>query len=499
MTAWPVPLPILLPIGAALVCLALRHQHRLQSALSLVLALMLVFVGIVLIHQTHTQGPLVAQMGHWAAPLGITLFIDRLSAVLVFITGLMGFATLLYAKNPDPDPANGPLFPVFVHGLLAGVCGAFITGDIFNLYVWFEVMMMASFALMALGAGKRRLAGAMVYLVLNLVATLLFLACAGLLYGATGTLNLADLARYFAQPDAAKGAHVAAALMLLAFGIKAALFPVFGWLPASYPVAWAPVSALFAGLLTKVGVYALIRIVTLFWPEPGLLHQGLLWVACLTMLIGVLGAAAQKEIRRILSFHIVSQVGYMVLGLALLTPLALAGAVFYLIHHIVVKANLFLVGAMGMRMNGTERLPAMGGLYAGAPWLALLFAVPALSLAGIPPLSGFWAKFLIVKASLDTHAFWAAGLALLTGFFTLLSMSKIWNEAFMKRRPQGDDPVQERIKNNAWAFGAMSLLCLFTVVVGLWVGPIMAYAMASAEELLNPSAYIHAVFTAQGR
>jgi multicomponent Na+:H+ antiporter subunit D len=336
-----------------------------------------------------------------------------------------------------------------------------------------------------------------VYVVLNLVATMMFLLAAGMLYGASGSLNMALLAQAFAAGEVPATAHAAVVLMLTAFSIKAALFPVFGWLPASYHVAWTPVSALFAGLLTKVGVYALIRIVTLFWPDAGIAHEVLLWVACATMLIGVLGAAAQVEVRRILSFHIVSQVGYMILGLAIATPLALAGAVFYLIHHIVVKANLFFIGGIAARLTGSERLAAMGGLYARAPWLALLFAIPALSLAGIPPLSGFWAKFVLVKASLDASAWIAAGVALLTGIFTLLSMSKIWNEAFLKPHPAGTAGMRSTagLRPALWAVTALAAM---TVAIGLAAGPVMDYAVAAAEQLAAPAAYIDAVVRAGG-
>ena len=372
---------------------------------------------------------------------------------------------------------------------MAGLCGAFITADLFNLYVWFEVLLIASFALISLGGGPRRLAGSLTYVALNLLATLVFLLAAGLLYGSAGTLNMGELAVQFRSGQASAGAELAVLLMLLAFAIKAALFPVFGWLPATYHVAWTPISALFAGLLTKVGVYALIRLVTLLWPEPGALHQVLLWLACATMLVGVLGAAAQTEVRRILSFHVVSQVGYMVLGLALASPLALAGAVFYLIHHIVVKANLFLIGGLAALLCGSERLAAMGGLYARAPWLALLFAIPALSLAGIPPLSGFWAKFLLVKASLDLAAWTAAAVALLTGVFTLLSMSKIWNEAFLKPHPEGE----AALGNSAGlrlALACIAVLAGLTLLIGLAAGPVLDYAQASASQLLSGEAHL---------
>ena len=490
--------PLLIPLATLVATLLARRSPRAVTALSLAGALTLTVAGLVLVAHAAQGQILATQAGDWAAPYGITLVVDRLSADMVAITGIVGAATIVFAMARDEDPARCRDFHPLVHGLLVGVCGAFITGDVFNLYVWFEVLLVGSFALLVLGGGKRRLSGTVVYVVLNLVATMMFLLAAGMLYGASGSLNMALLAQAFAADEVPATAHAAVVLMLTAFSIKAALFPVFGWLPASYHVAWTPVSALFAGLLTKVGVYALIRLVTLFWPDAGIAHEVLLWVACATMLIGVLGAAAQVEVRRILSFHIVSQVGYMILGLALATPLALAGAVFYLIHHIVVKANLFFIGGIAARLTGSERLAAMGGLYARAPWLALLFAIPALSLAGIPPLSGFWAKFVLVKASLDASAWIAATVALVTGIFTLLSMSKIWNEAFLKPHPAGraGERSAAGLRPAVWAVSALAVM---TVAIGLGAGPVMDYAIAAAEQLGAPADYIAAVTGTGGR
>lgn len=483
--------PLLVPLLTLVACVLLRGRGVWVVRVSLLGAAALLGVGVALVWQAAQGQVLVAHIGNWQAPYGISLVIDRLGAALIAISALIGLATLVYGLTHQGHGRLERHFHLFVHGLMAGICGAFSTADLFNLYVWFEVLLIASFALLALGGGPRRLAGTLTYVVLNLLATLLFLYAAGLLYGSAGTLNMGELAAQFRSGTAAGGAELAVVAMLLAFAIKAALFPVFGWLPATYHVAWTPVSALFAGLLTKVGVYALIRVVTLLWPEPAALHQGLLWIACATMLVGVLGAAAQTEVRRILSFHIVSQVGYMVLGLALGTPLALAGAVFYLIHHIVVKANLFFVGGIAALLCGSERLPAMGGLYARVPWLALLFAVPALSLAGIPPLSGFWAKFVVVKASLDASAWWAAAVALLTGVFTLLSMSKIWNEAFLKPHPRGEVAIGGGSLRLAGA--TVAVLAVVTVLVGVLAGPVMEYAEAAAGQLLEPHAYLQLV------
>ena len=490
--------PVFIPLITLLIGIMLRPYHQQVKLVSVIGAVLLTLVGLRLVALANADVVLAVQLGGWEAPYGITVVIDRLSAAMVAITGIIGLAAALYGLVREGNPDVLRNFHIFLHGLLAGVCGAFITGDIFNLYVWFEVLLIGSFALIALGGGRRRLAGTMTYVVLNLLATLVFLLSAGLIYSSTGTLNMGELGLIFRAGEAPPAATLAVVMMLVSFSIKAALFPVFGWLPASYHVAWTPISALFAGLLTKVGVYAMIRIVTLVWPEYGPAHEVLLWVACATMLVGVLGAAAQVEVRRILSFHIVSQVGYMILGLALASPLAIAGAVFYLIHHIVVKANLFFIAGIAARMTGSERLAAMGGLYAKAPWLAILFAIPALSLAGIPPLSGFWAKFVLVKASLADGFWWAAGVALLTGIFTLLSMSKIWNETFLKAHPHGEQAI--RTDNDMrWGWWAVSGLAALTVLIGLGAGPVMDYAIAAAGQLADPVVYFEAITHPGGR
>ncbi|QJD58883.1 Na+/H+ antiporter subunit D [Pseudomonas sp. gcc21] len=482
-------LPVLLPLTTLMLCLLVRRRLAWVTLISLAGSTLLLITGLWLVWIAAQGTVITGQMGSWPAPYGISLVIDRLSAVMVAITGVIGLATLVYMHRQPMAQEFLRDSHLFTQGLLTGICGAFITGDVFNLYVWFEVLLMGSFALISLGGGQRRLAGSMTYLVLNLLATLLFLLAAGLVYGASGTLNMGELALIFRSGEASGSATLGVTLMLLAFSIKGALFPVFGWLPASYHVAWVPVSALFAGLLTKVGVYALIRLVTLLWPEQGVAHEVLLWVACATMLVGVLGAAAQTEIRRILSFHIVSQVGYMVLGLALATPLALAGAVFYLIHHIVVKANLFLIGGLASRFTGSERLARMGGLYAAKPLLAVLFAIPALSLAGIPPLSGFWAKLILIRASLEAGQGWAASFALLTGAITVLSMSKIWNEAFLKPHPDGDHCEHaDQAPRSAWV--VVAVLALMTVLIGFGAGPAMEYAWAASLQLTEAQAYL---------
>jgi multicomponent Na+:H+ antiporter subunit D len=289
--------------------------------------------------------------------------------------------------------------------------------------------------------------------------------------------------------------YAAAALLMFAYGTKAAMFPAFFWLPASYHTPSVTTSALFSALLTKVGVYALIRVFTIVFDtsEPAI-QNTLLYGSAITMVVGVLGAAAQMHVRRILSFHIISQIGYMILGLAIYTPLGLVGAIFYLFHHIIVKANLFLIAGVIRRSTGSEDLYVIGGLWKKKPWLGVLFLIPALSLAGIPPLSGFWAKLLIIIASLEEQRYFIAFVAIAVGLLTVFSMVKIWMEAFWKAHPAGDEAAATPAP--ALLYIPIISLAAMTVFIGLNAGPFVDAALDSAEQVLNPQAYIAAVTAA---
>jgi multicomponent Na+:H+ antiporter subunit D len=432
----PFAAPLIIPLAIAIAGLGMRG-HRGQGVLAVVGALLLTLAAGWLTWDVWANGVQVVQAGSWPAPFGISLVADLFAAIMVSLAAVIGLAAVVYSTATIDETRERQGYYPLVFILLMGVCGAFLTGDLFNLYVWFEVLLIASFVLLVLGGGPPQMEGALKYVLMNLVASLLFLSAVGLLYGAVGTLNMADLSQKL-QGDNSAYVTAVAMLLLLAFGIKSAMFPLFFWLPASYHTAPAAVAALFAGLLTKVGVYALIRVFTLVFSEDtGHVGSLLLWGSVLTMVVGVLGAVSHNDIKRILSFHIISQIGYMTLGLALFTSAALAASVFYIGHHIIVKANLFLVAGIIRRVGGTYSLTGLGGLMRSRPLLAVLFFIPAFSLGGIPPLSGFVAKFALVRATFQAEEYVAGGVALAVGLLTLLSMSKIWSEAFMKPLPDG--------------------------------------------------------------
>ena len=484
--------PLVIPFGTAVACILAWRSVRLQRAISVAGAAALLAATVAILVQVLREGPVAAQAGNWPAPFGITLVADVLSGVMLVVTGVIAFSTLVYglADASASEERNGhhPLS----HAMLAGICGAFLTGDIFNMYVWFEVMIIASFGLLVVGGRRDQLDGAMKYVGLNLIATLAFLAGVGLLYGTTGTLNMADLHDKLDGRMGETPVLASAALLIFAFASKAALFPLFFWLPASYHTLSFGSSALFSGMLTKVGVYALIRVFTLVYDVEGTPVQTLLlWSALTTMVVGVLGAASHMHVRRILSFHIISQIGYMILGLAIYTPLGLIGGIFYVIHHIIVKANLFLIAGLMHGCSGSEDLRRTGGLWRRRPWLGVLFLIPALSLAGMPPLSGFWAKLLILQASLEEGRFIAAFVVLAVGLLTLFSMSKIWNEGFWKAHPGGEGAVTGRLRLTMLI--PSIALAAITILIGLQAGPFVDIAITAAEQILDPTAYITAV------
>lgn len=492
-------LPIAIPLFTMAVLLLTWKSLKTQRWLGVAGSLMLFFAAIALLVSVRRHGILVLNVGDWQAPFGITLVADLLSSIMVMLASVMGLAVSVYAlRMIDDIRANLGFYPVF-HLLLMGICGAFLTGDMFNLFVWFEVMLISSFVLLVLGGERAQLEGAIKYVTLNLISSAVFLAAIGVLYAALGTLNMADIALKLRSFPDDNIATVLSILFLISFGTKAAVFPLFFWLPASYHTPPAAVSAIFAGLLTKVGVYALIRGFTLlFAADTEFTHTLLLAIAASTMITGVLGAMAQNEIRRILSFHIISQIGYMLMGLAINTTLGLAGSIFYIIHHIVVKTNLFLIGGIVEYRLGSGRLEKLGGLFRAAPLLSVLFFISAMSLAGIPPLSGFFAKLTLIRAGLDAGSYTIVTVAIGVSLLTLFSMTKIWSEAFWKTAP-ALAPIETSATHHftrherCCTYLPTIMLAAITVGIGLLAAPVMDISLDAADQLLNPDLYINAV------
>jgi multicomponent Na+:H+ antiporter subunit D len=491
-------LPIVIPLALAALCACCTGRPRLQRSLGVAGSGTLLAVSLLLAAQVLPDRILVLHAGDWTAPFGITLVADGLASIMVVMSGVMAVLMALFstATISARHLRDGYYFLYFV--LLAGVNGAFLTGDLFNLYVWFEVLLIASFVLMVLGGRRRQFNGAVKYVTMNLLGSVIFLSAVGLIYGKTGTLNMADLAQRMPAFANVPLRQAAGGMLLVAFGIKAGAFPLFSWLPASYHTPPHAVTTLFSALLTKVGVYSLIRVMTLIFPADQAYFQPiLLLIAALTMVAGVLGAVAQYDMRRLLSFHIVSQIGYLLFGLALFTATGLAATIYFTVHVMAAKAALFVAGAFAHLLRGTEDLKKLGGLAESRPALALLFALPALSLAGLPPFSGFLGKLMLIQAGLDARAYVLVAVSLGVSLLTLYSMTKIWNEAFWKPVPDGLARGQRERRlsfaRTCWMAVPGAILAAFSVGLSIAAQPALDLALRIAQQLLEREAYIAAV------
>jgi multicomponent Na+:H+ antiporter subunit D len=492
-----VPLPIVMPLVGAALCVLVGRWRNAQRAISLVALTAALGVSIALLVGADDQGIVVHRAGGWPASIGISLVVDRLAGLMLVVSALVLLAVVVYAIAQGGEEQRRVAFhPVYLV-LAAGVFASFVTADLFNLFVAFEMMLAASYVLITLGGRPDQVRSGMSYVVISLVASGFFITALALIYAATGTVNMADLSVRLAEVDGGVRAMFAL-LLLVVFGIKAGLFPLFFWLPDSYPTAPGPVTAIFAGLLTKVGVYAIVRTQTLLFGAPDWMGTVLIVVAILTMVIGVLGAIAQDDMKRILAFHIISQIGYMIFGLGLFTVAGLAGAVFYIVHHIIVKTALFLVSGLVARRAGSSRLSEVGGLVRSAPIIAVLFAVPALSLAGLPPFSGFLAKFALVDAGLADGAWIAVAASLAVGLLTMYSMTKIWAGVFWgeaDETPRSEPRVEGRIGVPWGMVAPTAVLGLASIAVSLGAGVLWDVSERASTDLLDPSVYVEAVLS----
>jgi multicomponent Na+:H+ antiporter subunit D len=483
-------LPILVPLGTAAVLMLAPKRPIPQRWISLVGSVLLLVSTLLVFVRVNESGVQVLQISGWPAPFGITLVADLLAGVLVVAVGVVGVAVTGVAfAGVDPRREAFGYHPL-IQILLMGVAGAFLTGDLFNLYVWFEVMLVASFVLMALHRTSSQVEAAFKYVTINLIASSIFLTALGLLYGATGTLNMADLARVWPTISTPGVDTLLAVLFVIAFSIKAGLFPLFFWLPASYHTPPAAIGAAFAGLLTKVGVYALIRVFTLlFHSAPPALFMLLLGMSAATMVIGLVASLNERDFRRVLAFNLVGHIGYTTASLSLLTPAALAGAIFYVLHHIVVITNLYLVSGVLLRLRRTTDMAALGGLYRDQPVFAVLAMVPIFSLAGVPPLSGFLGKLAIIEGTFAAGAYWVGAIVLVVGLLTLLSMARVWAESFWK--PAGE--AHDQTTPGAPFLVAIAALSVLTLAMTIGAEPLFDLTTRGAQQLLQRDDYVRAV------
>ena len=483
--------PILIPLLVAIVLMFFPKNVSMQRIVAVAGAAATLIASIVLLMKVHNDGVQAITLGSWPAPFGISMVSDLLSVLLVLSASLITFFVILYSIPSIGVARERSFYYPAVMFLLVGVNGAFTTGDIFNLFVFIEVLLMSSYMLIVHGGEKPQLRESIKYLLVNIISSALFVSAVAYLYSVTGTLNMADLAVKIPQIESTGILTLIAVMFLLVFGFKASIFPLYFWLPGSYYAPPTPILALFGALLTKVGVYAIMRTYTLFFiMNTGFTHELLAIISILTILAGCIGALAYFDVKKIIIYNIIIAVGVILFGVSQLNEAGVNGSIFYLIHDMLIKAALFFLVGIVAVIFGTTNLREMGGLMKTYPFLAWVYLVAAFGLAGIPPLSGFPGKLLIIQGGFEGPHFWGSIVILATSLLVLLSAMRIFIYAFWGE-PQKTMPLEETTYRRMLI--PTVVLLLITVVLGVGAEMFMPLIQGAGEVLLNPSIYIDAV------
>lgn len=492
--------PILIPFIAAIVMLFFGKRTAAHRAIALIAAILNVCVAFFLLFEVRENGMLVFLASGWAPPFSIVLNMDVFSCIMVILSSITIFTCTLYSFFTVDVPRQRVDYYVLVQFLTMGVNGSFITGDLFNLFVFFEILLISSYALMAIGSRRGQLRETFKYMLLNILASSLFLIAVGVLYSIVGSMNMADIASKLSSMADPGVVTVIGMMFLVVFGIKGGLFPLFFWLPQSYTEPPAAVSAIFGSLLTKVGVYCLIRSFTLMFVDSATFSHTtlILIIAAGTMVFGVLGAVGKFGFKSILSYHIISQVGYMVMGLGLYTVWGLAGGIFYIAHHIVVKNCLFLTQGVTVMISKTDNIREMGGMIKKYPALAWTFLIAAVSLAGVPPMSGFFSKFVLIQDSISQGIWWIAVVAVAVSFLTLMSLIKVFIYVFWGEEKPLPPPEPGLRKRYIGALIPCMILVALSIAMGIGAQPMIDVALQASEQLLNPQYFIDSVMAVAG-
>ncbi|MGG4146350.1 Na+/H+ antiporter subunit D [Paenibacillus algorifonticola] len=483
-------LPLLIPLCTAILLLFLKNQVRLQRWISAIGVLLQIAVSCLLAIQVRAEGIQVLRMGGWMPPYGIVFVADMLAVLLVLTASVVSAFCLFYSFGTIGKERERYYFYPFFQFILVGINGSFLTGDLFNLFVCFEVMLISSYALIVLGGTKRQLRETLKYILINILSSTLFVAAVAYLYGVVGTLNMADLSVKIAEAGQSGILHVIALLFMIVFSLKAGLF-LFFWLPGSYGAPPAAVTALFAALLTKVGIYALLRTFTLiFHTDLAITESWIKWMAIATMLLGAFGAVAYQDIRRIMNYNVVISVGFIALGLAVSSKASLDGAVFYLLHDMLSKALLFILGGLIIQASGTASLQHMGGLIKRYPLMGWLFFLATLAIAGIPPFSGFTGKLLLLQGGLQKGEYLLTVVALASSLIVLYSLIRIFMAAFWGEEKR--ELKQMPLLSSKLLLPAVGL-SVFVIGMGLGSEVVYGWVSVAGDTLLHPSTYIDAV------
>lgn len=484
-------LPIILPLITGMLLIIFREKIILQRVFSLLAVFLTGTSAVILLKQIQESGIQTLQLGGWEAPFGIGLVGDFLSVLLILTSSIVALCCLLYSfRSIGEEREKHFFYPLFLF-LLTGVNGSFLTGDLFNLYVFFEVLLIASYVLVSLGGKKFQLREGIKYVVINVVSSSFFLVAIAYLYSVTGTLSMAHISVRVAEVGQDGFMTVIALLFLMVFATKAALF-LFYWLPGSYSAPPTAIAAVFAALLTKVGIYAIFRMFSLiFYHEPQITHITIGVLAALTMILGGMGAIGYWDIKKILTYNVILGSGFILAGFAAFSTEALTGSIFYLMHDMIIKALIFLIGGAVIALTGTQKLQEMSGLIRTHPKLGWMFFIAALSISGIPPFSGFVGKVFVTKGTFEMNLFWLGIIGLFSSLLILYSMVKIFMNAFWGETILSEE--EEKGTDKGLLF-PIFLLTLLTILLGVFAEGLVPFIEQAAEGLMNPEGYINAVF-----
>jgi multicomponent Na+:H+ antiporter subunit D len=479
-------LPIFIPLFFGALLIFFNKKHKLTLSITYLAVVLNLCVSLYLGYFVFTNNPLVLETGAWKAPYGITLVADQLSVIMILSVNVIAVASAIFASSSiTGKKAEHYFYPLFFL-LIAGVSGAFLTGDLFNLFVFFEVLLMASYGLIIIGGSKQQFRESVKYILLNLFSSILFVITVAFLYSVVGTVNMAQLGQRVAEVHQQGVLTGIAILLFVVFATKGALFPLYFWLPKSYIVPSPVVSALFGALLTKVGVYSMLRVYTLIFSHKlELTHTFFIWIASITMIIGVIGALSTTNVKLIIAYNIMPAIGFMLLGIGTFSSESLAGTIYYLIHDMVIKAALFFLVGLLVYHAGTSNLNKMGGYIKTSPLLGWMFFIAALVLAGIPPFSGFVGKYLLLRGAMDEGHFMAAGVGLLSSLLILFSVIRIFIGAFWGELKNEPSKIVQR--SGVFASG---LLITLSIVLGIGAEWFYPYIQSAADNLLDPQIYI---------
>lgn len=490
--------PILIHLLTAILLLFFWQKVAAQRIISVLGNVFAFIICLRLFFATEQYKFLVLQVGNWEAPFGITFVSDTFSSLMVLLTAIVSLAVGIYSTVAlNLSRIKYGYFFIF-HFLVMGLIGAFLTGDIFNLYVWFEVVIISSFVLLTLGGKKLQMEGAIKYVTMNMLASVVFLTAIGVLYGVTGTLNMADLSIKIQSVENKGLVSVTGLLFFAGFGIKSAVFPMYFWLPSSYHTPPSAIAAIFGGLLTKMGIYAMIRIFTLIFTPDDFTKNVFIFIAIATMVTGALGAINKRSIRRMISYLIVCHIGYLIAGIGIHTEIAFVAVIFYMIHDVIVKSNFLMMTGIIQKIRNTIDMSRLGGLYKDYPKISFLMAVVMFSLVGIPPLSGFWPKIQFFGESLKGGYYVMLGSFVFASFVTLYVISKMWAEVFWKESPKPLTDEIDRFANLPWHRKTalvlpIAFLSFVSLFIGFNAGYVYEIAQETAQELMNPNLYVEAV------